>query len=177
MALSCQVLLNVASYSAGQTPPPQATVLVFNPNASPVVVTSIQMTARVLYSSSSLSRLAMSPSVPPIGPGMTTMAAALSSINIGPFPISVGSAANANPFQAVNQTGNLNPINPQGSQPMQYTLMIGADVYGSDGSYNSAGEVALLVSYTSAPPLAYQGGFLQLAGPNNLVSAWFAGVI
>lgn len=171
MSLSCQVSLNYASYTAGQNPPPMATLFAFNPGAAAVSVTAIQIQARVLNAVTGLGALAMSPSVPPIGPGMTTVVAAGSSITIGPFPIVVGSAANDNSFQMVNQTGNLNPVNPQGSQPPQYTIMVGADVYGSDGSLNGAGAVSLLVSYTSAPPLAYQGGFLQFAGPNNAILA------
>ncbi len=178
MSLSCQVSMNYSAYSAGQTPPPMATVLVFNPNAVAVVVTGIQMQAAVLNATApAINRLAMPPSSPPIGPGMTTLVPALSSITIGPFPIVIGSAANDNSFQMVNQTGNLNPVNPQGSQPPQYTVMVGADVYGSDGSFNSAGAAPVLVSYTSAPPPAYQGGYMQFASPNNLANALLAGVI
>lgn len=168
MALSCQVSLNYSAYSAGQTPPPMATLLVFNPGAAAVVVTGVQMTGRVL-NDPLVNRLAMSPSVVPIGPGMTVSVPPGSSINIGPFPIVVASAANVNSYQAVNQTGNLQPINPQGTQPAQYTLLIGADVSGSDGSQNVAGVAALLVSYSSAPPQAFQGGYLQFASPNNFI--------
>lgn len=167
MALQCQVLLNVGSCSAGQTPPPQATVFVYNPNAVAVVVTGLTMTF-----ADQLGRrttLAVSPCVPPIGPGMTTSVPTLSSINIGPFPITIASAANVNSFTAVNQTGNLNPVNPQGSQPPQFTVLVGAAVNGSDGSSNIAGVAPLLVSYTSSPPLGYQGGFLQFASPNNFI--------
>jgi hypothetical protein len=173
MALSCQVSLNVGSYAAGQNPAPMATVFVSNPGAVAVVVTSIQMQARVLNADAK-NRLAMPPSVPPTGPGMTTTVPAGSSINIGPFPIVVASAANVNSFQAVNQAGNLNPINAQGSQPAQYTMMVGAQVYGSDGSVNEAGEAALLVSYQSAPPVGFQGGFLDFGGPNNFIG-WTPG--
>ncbi len=168
MALQCQMTLNVGSYAAGQTPPPMATLVVYNPNATAVVVTGLQVKAAVL-NDPNVNRLAMSPCVPPIGPGMTTSVPALSSINIGPFPIVVASSANVNSYQAVNQTGNLQPINPQGSQPAQYTLQVGADVYGSDGSFNTAGVAPLLVSYGSTPPVGYQGGFYDFAGPNNFI--------
>jgi hypothetical protein len=168
VSLICQVTLNVNTYAAGQNPPPQATLIVFNPNATAVVVTSVQMRARTL-NDNLINRTSMPPSVPPIGPGMTTSVPAGSSINIGPFPVVEASAANNNSFQAVNQTGNLNPINPQGTQRPQHTLMIGADVYGSDGSFNQAGEAGLLVSYGSTPPPGYQGGYLNFAGPNNFI--------
>lgn len=167
MSLQCQVLMNTIAYSAGQNPPPQATVFVYNPNAVTVVVTAIRMNGMVVGDGTN--RLAMAPSVPPIGPGQATSVPALSSINIGPFPIVIASAANDNSFQMVNQTGNLNPVNPQGSQPPQFTVLVGADVYGSDGSFNVAGVAPVLVSYQSSPPLAFQGGFYQFASPNNFI--------
>ncbi len=176
MALQANVTLNYSAYTAGQSPAPMATVTVYNPNASAVVVTSVNMEAHA-FSDSLVNRLAMSPSIPPLGPGMTTSVPALSTITIGPFPIVLGSASNVNSFQAVNQTGNLFPINPQGSQPPQTQVMIGAMVYGSDGSANRAGEVGLLLSYTSAPPVGYQGGFLQFSAPNNIANGLFLGVL
>ncbi len=176
MSLSCQVSLNYSAYTAGQNPAPMATVFVYNPNASAVVVTSIQMTAYALLDPL-VNRLAMLPSVPPTGPGMTVSVPTLSSITIGPFPIVLGSAANVNSFQMVNQTGNINPVNPQGSQPPQTTVMVGATVYGSDGSVNVAGVAPVYLSYSETPPLAYQGGFLQLQAPNNLITALAAGVV
>ncbi len=170
MSLQCQVTLNYGSYSAGQNPAPMATVQVYNPNAVTVVVTALQLNSLVVNGGvSSTNKTAMLPSVAPIGPGMTVSVPTLSSITIGPFPVVISSAANVNSFQAVNQTGNLNPINPQGSQPAQFTVLIGADVYGSDGSFNTAGVASLLVSYQSAPPLAFQGGFYQFASPNNFI--------
>lgn len=176
MALQCQVTLNYSSYSSGQTPPPQATLFVYNPNAVPVTVTGLQLSFRAL-NDVSINRTTALPSVPPIGPGMTVTAPAGASISIGPFPVVVASGANVNSFQAINQTGNLNPINPQGSQPAQFTVMVGGLVYGSDGSVNTIGEAAILVSYESPPPVAYQGGFLQYASPNNFVSLMLMGVL
>lgn len=174
MALQANVTLNYTAYTAGQNPPPMATVTVFNPNAVAVSVTSIQMDARP-FLDPNVNALAMSPSVPPTGPGMTTSVPALSTITIGPFPIVLGSASNVNSYQMVNQTGNLNPVNPQGSQPPQQQVMVGAIVYGSDGSSNVAGKAGMTMSYTSTPPVSYQGGFLNLAGPNNLATLWMAG--
>lgn len=168
MALQCNVTLNYASYSAGQTPPPMATLTVYNPNAVAVVVTAVQIQARVL-GDLGVNRLAMSPSVVPIGPGQMTSVPALSSITIGPFPIVVASAAASNSYQSMGPTGSTTPVNNQGSQPLQYTLMVGAEVLGSDASINQAGQAALLVSGSSAPPLGYQGGFLQFNAPNNFL--------
>lgn len=176
MSLSCQMSLNYSSYTAGQTPPPMATLTVANPNSVAVVVTAAQIRAQVLNDVAT-NRLAMPPASLPIGPGMATSVPANSSITIGPFPIVISSAANVNSFQAVNQTGNLNPINPQPSQPPQFTVLVGCDVYGSDGSFNQAGTAPLLVSYQSAPPPASQGGYLQLASPNNFVSLSLMGVL
>lgn len=176
MSLQCQVTLNYSSYSVGQNAPPNATVTVYNPNASAVVVMGIAITSRVL-NGSSVNQSAMSQSLPPTGPGMTVLVPTLSSITFGPFPITVGSAANANSFQAVNQTGNLNPINPQVALPPQFTLLVGATVTGSDGSNNVAGVAPLLVSYCPPPPLGWQGGFLQFSAPNNLATGFLAGVL
>lgn len=174
MSLQCNVTLSRSDYTAGQSPAPMATVTVYNPNASAVVVTSINMKAHALGSTANA--LSMSPSVPPTGPGMTVSVPTLSSITFGPFPLAIGSAANVNSFAAVNQSGNLNPINPQGSQPPQTQVMVGALVYGSDGSVNEAGEAGLLLSYSSSPPLGYQGGDLNFAGPNNFATGFLAGI-
>lgn len=176
MALQANVTMNYSSYTAGQNPPPMATVTVFNPNASAVVVQSINMTAHPLLNAN-VNNLAMSPSVPPTGPGMTTSVPALGSITIGPFPIVVASAANVNSFQMVNQTGNIFPVNPQGSQPPQTVVMVGAQVFGSDGSVNTAGEASVLVSYAINPPLGTQGGFMQFADGDNLALGLVSGVL
>lgn len=179
MALQAQVTLNYSSYTAGQNPPPQATVTVYNPNASAVVVTAVVMRRQspAPLPVGQPNFIPAAPSVAPIGPGMTTSVPALSSITIGPFPIVVASAANANSFQMVNQAGNLNPINPQGSQPPQSTVMVGATVYGSDGSSNVAGSAPLLVSYASAPPVGFQGGFLNFSAPNNCITGLIPGIL
>lgn len=175
MALSCQVSLSYASYTAGQNPPPMATVLVFNPGAASVVVTGITIIFTDRFGN--ITRPATSPPSPPIGPGMTVLVPTLSSITIGPFPIVMGSAGNANSFQAVNPAGVFEPINPQHSQPMQRIAMVGALVNGSDGSSNIAGAAALLVSYTSNPPVGYQGGFFNFAGPNNFITGLLMGAL
>lgn len=174
MALVCNMTLNVPFTTAGQNPLPQATLQVFNPNASAVVVTGASISTATAAGQQAN---AVNQSVVPLGPGMTTVVPALSSITFGPFPISAGSAANVNSFAAVNQVGNLFAINPQPSQRPQQLLLVGATVYGSDGSINIAGVAPLLVSYTSTPPLNYQGGLFQFAAPNNLALGKATGVI
>lgn len=174
MALQCQVSLNYAAYTAGQNPAPMATITAYNASASPITVTSIQMKAHALLDPL-VNRIPMLASVPPTGPGMTTSVPALSSITIGPFPIVIGSSASANSF-AMLPPGS-QPSNPQGSQPPQTRVMIGALVYGSDGSVNEAGETGLLLSYAIAPPLGYQGGDLNFAGPNNLSTGFLVGIL
>ena len=177
MALVCAMSLNTGVYSAGQTPPPQATLTVYNPNAVAVSVTGVQVTARA-FGDTPINHVPMAPVLPAIGPGMTTSVPPLGTITVGPFPIVVGSAANANSFQVVNQTANLNPINPQGPALVPQTIvMVGAAVNGSDGSVNVASEAGLTVSYSNSPPLGYQGGFLNYAGPNNFVTGLCFGVL
>ena len=169
MALQAALSLNVSACVAGQTPPPMATLTVYNPNASAVTVTGIQITARAV-GDNAINHTAMAPSLPPVGPNQNTTIAAASSQTFGPFPVAIGSAANANSFQAVNPSGSVIPTNPQGSQPPQTTFMIGGMVAGSDGSSNVICEAGLFVSYSTPPPLGFQGGFLNLAGPNNLAN-------
>lgn len=176
MALQCQLSLNYTSYTAGQNPPPMLTLTVYNPNASAVNVTGMEIYAHAWFDVRS-NHMAFLPGLPPLGPGMTTLVPATSTITIGPMPMVFGTAANVNSFAAVNQAGNLNPINPQGSQPAQVTARIKATVYGSDGSVNIAGDVGLLISYSSAPPLAYQGGFFNFSAPNNFVAMSLMGVL
>jgi len=173
MALVCNMTLNTASVTAGQNAA-QATLSVYNPNASAVVVTGASVFTTTLagqYTNST------NQSVVPLGPGMTTVVPALGLITFGPFPVAASSAANVNSYAAVNQVGNLFAINPQPSQRPQQVLMVGALVYGSDGSVNVAGQAPLLVSYTSAPPLNYQGGPMMFSAPNNLALGLTSGVL
>lgn len=174
MALVCNMSLNYGSMTAGQNPSPQATLTVYNPNASAVVVTGASVFTTTLVGQQTN---ATNQSVVPLGPGMTTVVPTLSSITFGPFPIAASSSANVNSFQAVNQVGNLFAINPQPSQRPQEVLLVGATVYGSDGSVNTAGKAPLLVSYTSTPPVGYQGGPLFLSAPNNLALAFTVGLL
>ena len=164
MALTCQMTVTPASYQAGQSPPPVASLQVFNPNAVAVSVTGIELVFRDTQG------LAQRPPVleglPPIGIGQTTSVPSLGVITIA-FPIAVANLASANSFQMVPPSSV--PANPQSANPPQSQLVIGARVYGSDGSVNDAGPGGLLVSFANPPPLGFQGGFSHFSGPNNAV--------
>lgn len=167
MALNCSISLNTNAYAAGQNPPPQATLTVYNPNAVAVVVSSVQVTANQLGNTSLT--LPIAPITVATGPGITTTVPALGSINLGPFPIVLASAAyagSANPA-FFSPPGTSNPTNPQGSQPPSYVAQIGALVYGSDGSVNQASYAGVTVSQMFNAPLGTAGGFLNFAGPQN----------
>jgi uncharacterized membrane protein len=168
MALTAAVTLNSGNYSVGQTPPPMANVIVANATAVAISVTGIQILATVLNGSNAQT-LPTSPSVPPTGIGQTTVVPANGSIVIGPFPIVFGSAAyvaGANPSVAQPSSAT-SPANPQGSQAPQFVALIGATVYGSDASINTAVAAPLLVSHGFPPPLGSQGGFANFSAPTN----------
>lgn len=166
MALTCQLSLNYRAYSAGMTPAPMMTLQVYNPNAAAIAVTGI---AFQFYDT--VGRPVNAPAnlpVPAMGPGQTVVAPALSSIFFGPFPIVVGSGANANQFLAAPQTTpNATPMPRQLGmrEPAQY--IIGAVVQGSDGSSNEAGRDSVLVTYASLPPRYSQGGVTDFVRPSN----------
>lgn len=166
MALQCNLTLNTLSVAAGQ--PAYATLQVFNPNASTVVVTGVSINFKGLNDALPGHTAAL-PTVAAIGQGQTVAVPTLSSINIGPFPVVVPSTASVNAFQTVTGPSNT-PINPQGSQPTPVTIVIGADVYGSDGSLNTAGTAALIVGPAVASPAGFQGGYLNQSAPNNLIT-------
>lgn len=171
MSLNAQLSVSRPSYQAGSTPVPVVTLTVYNPNASAVSVTGVELS---YFDQSGLpTRPAVNASVVPIGVGQTTSVPALSTITIGPFAMAVGSAAAASSYDMVPPGGQ--PGLPQGSQQPQTEVWVGALVYGSDGSVNVAGRARLLVSYSVAPPLGYQGGFANFAAPNN--ACLLAGVL
>lgn len=174
MALTCNMTLNTSVMSAGQSPPPQATLTVYNPNASPVVVTGA-----TIFTTTPAGQCTCPVSLPvvPLGPGMTTLVPALGSITFGPFAITMPSGANANPQQALNQVGNLFPLNPQPAERPQQLFFVNALVYGSDGSVNTAGTAPFFMSYTAAPPVGFQGGPLFFSAPNNLALGFVTGVL
>jgi hypothetical protein len=91
----------------------------------------------------------------------------------------VHSNAGANSFQAVGPSGVLTDPQPSyqaGNHFPQFVVLVSATVYGSDGSVNVSGTAPLLVDVVAPPPLGYQGGFLHLSAPNNLVT-YLAGVL
>lgn len=159
MALVCSVVLSTGSYSAGATPPPMASVVCHNPGASSVVVTGVQLSGRVLGAAPG-SGTAMGNALPPYGPGAPVSVAAGSSATVGPFPVTVGSAAAA-------VGGSKQP-----SQPADFTLLVGAVVLASDGSRSEAGEAGCLVSYSVRPTVGAQGGQLLFSRPSNS-AGWF----
>lgn len=170
MALNCALSLSRLATAVGQTPPPMLLLTVYNTAASAVVVSGVQVT----FWDTVGNQLRQAPVVPPsvaFGPGATTSVPATSSIDIGPFPISVVSAANGNPYEMVPASAQ--PSNMQLSQPLISNLVIGATVFGSDGTVNEASRVQLRISPTSTPPLGYQGGFANFSdGDNaNLIAA------
>lgn len=140
-----------------------ATLFVYNPNAVAVVVTGVELVFKDKVGATV--RPVLQPSVVPIGVGQVTSVPALSSLTFGPFPMAFGSAAAASSYDMVPPGAQ--PGNPQGSQPPQVEIFIGALVYGSDGSVNVAGNTRVLVSYSVPPPLGFQGGFASFGAPNN----------
>lgn len=172
MALQCNLTVSSGSVTAGQ--PSQATLTVYNPNASAVVVTGCSVFVTTL--DGQYATAANSPSVA-LGPGTTTSVPTLSSITFGPFPIVVGSAAAASPFDVINQGTNIFPLNPQPSQRPQQRYLVQGLVYASDGSVNTSGVAPLLVSYTLPPPMNLQGGPLMFSAPNNLALGFVSGVL
>lgn len=163
MSLTCQLSLNPTSYAAGNTPPPALSLLVVNPNAVAVAVTGFEI--QFFDQLGNPQRPPVNPPLFPFGPGQGTTIAANSSQTFGPMALPVWTAANSNTFSMVPPGAQ--PANPQGSQPPQREVYVGALIYGSDGSVNVAGRAKLLVSYNPQPPRGFQGGNADFAGANN----------
>lgn len=178
MPLQCQVVLNPSARSGEQ--PIAVALLVYNPSTTtPIVITGGVM---------SVEQLGNGTSVPcalpmlPIGPGMPVVVAAGATVLVGPMTLVLHSNAAANSFQTVDANP---PVNPQPSDSRggatslhypQYTALIGATLYGSDGSINQAGKAPVFVDVVATPPPGYQGGYLHLHEPKNLAN-FIAGVI
>lgn len=175
MSLQCNMSLNVNTCVAGASPAPMATLTVYNPNAVPVAVTAVQLK---YFNAVTLAPIVASvaPSMPAVSPGQVMVAPALSSITFGPFPVSVGSASSANIFEALVTTDTAYTNQQRGQSP-QLQMLIGADVYASDGSLNDAGRVGIMVSFNPPPPATYQGGYLSLSVPANFVTSLVSGVL
>jgi hypothetical protein len=176
MALQCNMSLNVSTCVAGATPAPQATLTVYNPNATAVAVTAIQVAYYNGLTGAPLNG-AVAPQVPAASPGMTVVVPALSSITFGPMPVAAALPGSANSFWASSPIAGAALVNPQLGLPPQLPLLVGATVYGSDGSANEAGRAGLTVSYSPFPPPSYQGGYLQFSSGNNLITGVAAGVV
>ncbi len=151
-----------------------ATLQVYNPNASPVAVTGIQLQFfdslnNPIQASANLPMLAM-------GPGQTVVAPARSSINFGPFPIVIGSAANIG-SPTIPLTTPPTSVNIELAEPQSAQLYLGATVYGSDGSINTAGRAAVFVSPTIGPIPLMSGGVLQFYNGSNLLIGIMTGVL
>lgn len=177
MPLQCQVFVSPSSQSGDQ--PVMVAITATNPSTTtPIVVTGGSVSARQLGDGPALS---CTLPILPLGPGMNTVVAAGATILIGPMPLVVYNGAANNSYQ--------NPVANSGSQPSaswggptsnrypQFTTIIGATLYGSDGSINQAGTAPVLIDVVSPPPLGYQGGFLHFSAPNNLITGLLAGVL
>lgn len=160
MALVCTVVLSATSYSAGHTPAPKCSILVHNNGASAVVVTGVALTKRIMGCDTPGNPVPMGSALPPYGPGAPVSVPAGGTRTVGPFSITVGSAAAA-------IGGNSQP-----SQPADFILIIGATVFGSDRSRNIAGEAGMLVSYSIRPRVGTQGGQYIFSLPSNS-AGWF----
>lgn len=159
MPLVCSVVLSATSYAAGHTPPPSASVVCYNPGASALVVTGVQLTGRV-YGAASGAPTTMANALPPYGPGAPVTVAAGGTSTVGPFPVTAGSAAAA-------VGGNSQP-----TQTPDYQLMVGAVVTANDRSINTATEQGITVSYSIRPRTGSQGGQLLYANASNS-AGWF----
>ncbi len=160
MALICSVALSTTAYAAGSTPPPSASIVVTNTGSGAVVVTGVQLSGRVLGSSTPGRPVVMGNALPPYGPGAPVVVAAGGVGRVGPFAVTAGMAANAN--------GGVK----QPTQVPIYTLMVGAVVFGSDGSRNVAAEAGLTVSWPIRPQVGTQGAALNFSQPGNS-ARWF----
>lgn len=177
MALTCGMSLNTYAVTAGQSPGAMATLTVYNPNASAVVVTGAALTFRTLGQTQPNPSLAINPPSVPIGPGQTVSVPALGSINIGPFPIQMAMPANSSSYNSLGPVGTTLTGPSQLALPSQEQIIISALVQGSDGSQNVAADVGLTVSYYTPPPLHSQGGVLQFYRPKNFITGLTLGLL
>lgn len=172
MPLQCQVVLGPSARSGEQ--PVTVAIVAYNPSPT----TPIAITGGVM----SVEQLGNGTAVPcalpmlPIGPGMPVVVAAGATALVGPVTLVLHSNSAANSFQTVDANP---PVNPQPSDSRggqrslhypQYTALIGATLYGSDGSINQAGTAPVFVDVVVTPPQGYQGGYLHLSEPKNLAN-------
>lgn len=149
--------LNVDSALAQSSPLPQATLQVYNPNASPVAVTGIAV--KYLNAEFQPFNAATNLPMPAMGPGQTVVVPALASLFFGPFSVTLGMAGNANMFLAAPQTAPLSAMSrSELANRRAQRVFVGATVYGSDGSINEAGLDSVLFSWSTIAPIGLQGG-------------------
>jgi hypothetical protein len=174
MALVCAMQLNTQVYAAGSSPMPQLSLVVGNPNAVAVAVTAVQL--QYFDAAQRPVNAPVAPQLPAVTPGTSYVVAANSSLVIGPMPVAVGSAANMSTFYGTVTAGAAN-INQQLGHAPQSLIYIGATVYGSDGSANTAVPIGLNVSYTPPPPAMFQGGGLMWSDGDNIINGLVMGVL
>lgn len=177
MPLTAAVVLNTHAMTAGQNPPPYASLLVANAGATALVVTNVQMRFRTLNDAAINHATGYVPQAP-IAPGQTVVVPAGGSITMGPMAITPGSPAGGQNYQTVNASTNAGaPANPQGAMPLQFILIVDALVYASDGTIATAAPDGVTVTYTNQPALGSSGGFLQFAQPTNFLTGLLFGVL
>jgi len=176
MALTCGISINTTAVTADQSPGASATLTVYNPNASAVVVTGARLTYTPLGQTNPSPAASVATVLIPTGPGQTVSVPALGSITFGPFPVQAHSPSNSSSYNVASPSGGYGgPI--QGALPSQEQLIIGAVVEASDGSSNVAAPAGLTVSYYTPPPLGSQGGFLNFADGDNFLNGLLLGVL
>jgi hypothetical protein len=184
MPLACQAYVYPASTSAEQAV--TCVVVAWNPTAAPIAITGGRLQIAELSDfdfDESPYYVPSANNVLPIGAGMPVVVAPSSYLVVGPLPVVVHGNAGSNSFQTVGPAGVLTapqPSETRGSNTgnffPQFTVLVGGTLEGSDGSSNAIGWAPLLVDVVAPPPLGYQGGFLHLSAPNNLVT-YLAGVL
>ena len=165
MALNAAITLNYRQMSAGQNPPPKATLTVYNPNATAVAVTGIRLKFTDVLGGAV--QVPANMPEPMMSPGQTTSVPALGSITFGPFPVVVASAASGPWLTGPVQRPLADPVPRQAAHKPQVQYFVGAVVYGSDNSINEASRSGLMVSFAILPPRYSQGGIAQFNGVNN----------
>jgi hypothetical protein len=177
MPLNCQVYVYPSARSGDQ--PVTVAITATNPGAVPIVITGGDITVTQLGDGTDVS--CAKPTLP-LGPGMPTVVAAGATVLVGPVTIAVHSNSGCDPYQSAPQGAYVDPQPSDsrgaatGNKFPQFTVLVGATLYGSDGSINFAGTAPLFVDVVSPPPLGFQGGFLSLSAANNLVT-FLAGVL
>jgi len=175
--LNCQVYIYPSAKAGDQ--PVAVVITATNPGAVPIVITGGDITVTQLDDGTDVS--CAKPALP-LGPGMPTVVAAGATVLVGPVTIAIHNNAGCDPYQSAPQGAwvNSEPSSTRGEATgnkfPQFTVLVGATLYGSDRSINAAGTAPLLVDVVSPPPLGFQGGFLHLSAANNLVT-YLAGVL